>query len=408
MKRLSLVLFGLPLLSFAIAYKIPEQSLRSTATAASYMSNANAPDVVFFNPANMSFLSRGWHFEGGLRLVYVPKIKFNGRVRVPGTTVYAPVKDKSDTDTFLVPYFYMITPERNNFRFGVAFTTPAGVAKEWNAPLTKAYAEKFLLKVYEISLAGSYKFSQKFSIGGGVRVLYADGEVKLSYPNAYRLKLSGSSEPEFGYYLSATFKPTESFVLSALYRSKVDLDIEGDANGYLVIPGRGVYNFFTTGDVSIPLPAELRFSASYKFQKATLEFTFERNFWSEYDELDFNYNDPVIESQFGKPKKKDWKDSNSYRFGFYYEFTDNWKGMLGIAYLVSPIPSKTLGFELPEPKYMWVYSLGTTYKIKPGWEIGASYLYLSRGDRRVNNGDIKGKFSDISAHLITISAGFSF
>ena len=408
MKRLSLALLGLPILSFAIAYKIPEQSLRSTATAASYMSNADAPDAVFFNPANMSFLREGWHFEGGLRLVYVPKVKFNGLVRVPGTTTFAPVKDKSDSDTFLVPYFYMVTPEKNNFRFGLAFTTPAGVAKEWNAPLTRAYAEKFLLKVYELSLAGSYRFSPKFSVGGGIRILYADGEVKLSYPNVYRLNLSGNSEPEFGYYISATFKPLENLTLSALYRSKVDLDIEGDADGYLTAPSGSVYRFFTTGDVSIPLPAELRLSASYKFRKATLEFTFERNFWSDYENLDFNYNDPIIESQFGRPKPKDWKDTNSYRLGFYYEFTEKWKGMLGVAYLISPIPSRTLGFELPEPKYMWVYSLGTTYRIKPGWKVGASYLYLSKGDRSVNNNDIRGKFSDISAHLITISAGFSF
>ncbi len=74
-------------------------------------------------------------------------------------------------------------------------------------------------------------------MGGGVRVLYADGEVKLSYPNVYRSNLSGNSEPKFGYYLSATFKPMENLTLSALYRSKVDLDIEGDADGYLAIPG---------------------------------------------------------------------------------------------------------------------------------------------------------------------------
>ncbi len=145
---------GLPFLSFGIAYKIPEQSLRSTATSASYMSNANAPDAVFFNPTNMSLLRQGWHFEGGLRLVYVPKVKFNGLVRIPGTTTYAPVKDKSDTDTFLVLYFYMVTPEKNNFRFGLAFTTPAGVAKEWNAPLHESLRRKVFAKGLRALLGG--------------------------------------------------------------------------------------------------------------------------------------------------------------------------------------------------------------------------------------------------------------
>ncbi len=408
MKRISLALLGLPLLGFGIAYKIPEQSLRSTATSASYMSAADAADTVFFNPANMSFLPQGWHLEGGLRLVYVPKVSFKGFVRVPQTTNFIPVRDKSDTDTFLVPYFHLVSPEKNGFRFGISFTTPAGVAKEWNADLTRAYAEKFLLKVYEVSLAGSYKFNQRFSVGGGLRIVYADGEVTFHLPNFYRLDLSGNTEPKFGYYISATFKPFENLTLSALYRSKVDLDIEGDAEGY-VASEKGLYKFFTTGDVSVPLPAELRLSAAYKFLgRATVEFTFERNFWSDYDYLDFNYNDPIIESAFGKPKEKKWDDTNAYRFGFYYDFTEKWKGMLGVAYLVSPIPSRTMGFELPEPKYMWIYSLGTIYKPQPNWEVGISYLYLSEGDRRVENKDIKGKFSDISAHLITLSVGFSF
>jgi len=240
-------------------------------------------------------------------------------------------------------------------------------------------------------------------IRDGLRGVYASGKVKLYYPNAFNLKLKGDTDVKPGYYLSFTFRPVENFNLSAVYRSKVDLNIKGDAKGNILL-----HRVDTSGDVSVPLPAELRLSASYRLETTTFEFTLERTFWSSYDYLDFNYGDPIAEKQFGKPIKKDWEDVNTYRFGVQHQFSDNFKGLLGIAYSESPIPSKSLSFELPEPKNAWILSLGGIYNLTKNWEVGFSYLYLARGSRKVDNTRIKGKFSNVSAHLFTLSVGAKF
>ncbi|AAC07076.1 OmpP1/FadL family transporter [Aquifex aeolicus] len=403
MKRLALSALLIPAISLAVGYRVPEQSIRSTGTAASYTSTVEHADSVHFNPANMSFLKDRWYFELGSRLIYLPKIKFKGNVLDPVQKRYVYVDTRSEDETHFVPYFHMVFPEVKNFRFGISFVTPAGLSKRWDDVPVSAYAKRFTLKVYELDFALSYRVNEKFSVGGGLRGVYASGKVKLYYPNVYNLKLDGDTDVKPGYYLSFTFKPTENFNISAVYRSKVDLDIEGDAKGNI-----GLHRVNTSGDVSVPLPAELRISGSYVWNNTTFELTLERTFWSSYDYLDFNYKDPVAENQFGKPIEKDWEDVNTYRFGLQHKFGDSFKGLLGIAYSESPIPSKSLGFELPEPKSVWILSLGGIYNLTKNWEVGFSYLYLAKDSRKVDNQRIKGEFSDISAHLFTLSVGAKF
>jgi len=393
-----------PTLSLAVGYRIPEQSIRSTGTAAAYTSTSEHADSVYFNPANMSFLKGNWLFETGIRFIYLPKINFSGEVYDPIRKTYVQVKSDSSAESHIVPYFHLVFPEYRGFRFGISFVTPGGLSKKWDEFPASTYAKEFTLKIYELDFATSYKLSRNFAVGGGLRAVYASGKVKLLYPGVYELKLDGDTDVKPAYYLSLTYKLFENITLSALYRSKVDLDIKGDARGYI-----GTYKVDTSGNVSIPLPAELRLSASYKLRNTTFEFTLERTFWSSYDYLNFNYNDQVVENQFGKPQEKDWEDVNTYRFGLMHRFNDKFEGMLGIAYSESPIPTKSLGFELPEPKSVWILSLGGIYNITKNWEVGFAYLYLTENDRGVNNQRIRnGEFSNISAHLITLSVGARF
>ncbi len=79
--------------------------------------------------------------------------------------------------------------------------------------------------------------------------------------------------------------------------------------------------------------------------------------------------------------------------------------MLGIAYDETPVPEKTLGFELPDSNG-WILSLGGLYRPQPKVEIGVAYLYFI--DRNVSNSSIRGEFKDISAHMLTLSLGYSF
>lgn len=414
---------GLAINAFASGYKIPEQSLRSLGSAATYFSSANSADASFYNPANMSFLKDKKFTEVGLRYIHLGKIKFEGEVLSPLTKSFAVSNSKSKEENFYVPYFHFVASSFiENARVGMSFITPAGLSKRWESELQKATAEEFTLKVYEVDTSVSYKILKNLSIAATGRVVYATGKVKyqifnpLSNNYLYRVNMEGSTPIKTGWGLSASYKPLNNLTLSTIYRSKINLDISGTVNGNLNIPANPPKIPFNInrnpispdgGDVSIPLPAEWKIGACYTLNKTTFEFTFERTFWSSYKNLDFNFADPYAESVLGTSKEKNWKDSDAYRFAVYHTYSSKLSVMAGFAYDKTPIPEKTVGFELPDSDG-YIFSLGGVYSPNNNLEIGFSGLYVTKKDRTVNNKNIKGKFSNLNAFLLDISLGYKF
>lgn len=397
---------------FAGGYKIPEQSIRSTGTAGAYFSSADSPDTSYFNPANMSFMKEGWGLEAGIRYIVLPNIDFSGSAYDPVSSRFTNLNTSSEKETFFVPYFHYVSPKVGNARFGLSFVTPAGLAKSWENSLAQAYAKLFLLEVYELNLTTSYLIANFLSVGGGFRGVYARGEVSYAHPGgAYSISMDGTTGIKPGYFFSVSAKPLRGLTLSTLYRSEVNLDVDGDASGYMVTsagPPPTIYSFSTSGKVEIPLPAEWRLGASYKLGATTLEFTYERTFWSAYKNLDFDFGDATVEgSSFGQPKPKNWKDTNTYRFALQHTINEKLTAMAGVAYDETPVPQNTLGFELPDSDG-WILSVGGIYKPEPKVEFGIAYLYFMKEDRNVQNPQINGKFKGISAHMLTISLGYSF
>ena len=388
--------------AFSGGYKIPEQSVRSTGTAGAYFSSALAPDAAYYNPANMAFLEGGPGIDLGVRYIVLPKVDFRGEVLNPVTMTFVPSTGDSLREEFLIPYFHYVSPRIGRVRVGLSFVTPAGLAKRWNETAPRFYAEEFRLEVYELDLSVAYLVSPKFAVGGGVRGVYARGKVKYEVPTALRNSLSGDTDVLPGFYLSLSFRPTNNLTLSTLYRSKVDLRLKGSAAGYL-----GGYSFSTGGNVKVPLPAEWRLGISYTFGRTTLDLTYERTFWSAYERLDFNFNDPVVETNLGRPQEKDWDDTNTYRVGVFHRIRDDLTLMGGVAYDETPIPGRSVGFELPDSDG-WILSLGGIYTPSPKVEIGLAYLLFLKKDRSVSNDRVRGEFSDISAHMLNLSLGYRF
>ncbi len=407
MKKIKIVLLGLAItkVSLAAGYKIPEQSLKSTGTAGTYFSSAYTADSSFYNPANMSFMEDKKFIEIGLRYINLPKINFKGQAFDPVTHTFVISNAQTKSEQFFIPYFHFVSSSFvKNARLGISFVTPAGLSKRWTAKTQKATAEEFTLEVYELDTSVSYKFTEKFSIGLTGRLVYAKGRIKYQVPQLYRISMEGNSSPKLGWGISASYRLKDNWNISTIYRSKVYLDVSGRIKGYL-----GSINPIAPdgGDTSIPLPAEWKVGTSYKMNNTTLEFTFERTFWSSYKKLDFNFANPAVEQFLGKPIPKNWKDSNTYRFGIYHRFNNKFLLTSGIAYDKTPIPEKTLGFELPDSDG-YIFSLGGIYSPHKNLEFGIAGLYAIKKDRNVHNTKIRGKFSHLKAYLIDVSVGYKF
>ena len=141
----------------------------------------------------------------------------------------------------------------------------------------------------------------------------------------------------------------------------------------------------------------------------TLEFVYEKNFWSEYKELDFNYGsgvNPVTNVVFGAPIAKNWKDTDVFRFGVTQKL-DALTLMGGVVIDESPVPEATLGFELPDSDSVSV-SLGARYQINEKLNVGLAALYSMREEREVTNSSLNGEFSNANVLMVASALEYRF
>lgn len=390
--------------AFASGYRIPEQSINSTALSAAYVANTPAADASYYNPANMSWLENRWQTEASLTWIHLASIEYTDNA-TPS------FNSGSRTEDFAMPNLHVVSPEYNNFRFGLSVVYPYGLSKRWDNSFPRRTAEEFTLKTYEFNPTVSYKINEKLSIGGGVRAIYAEGKVKSNFNGALIRDLEGDST-DYGYNLAVSCKPVEDLVLAATYRSKINLNIEGNA-ALNYTPFSLRYNGYA--EVMVPAPAVLSLATAYTCNsgRTTAEFTYDKTFWNAYDKLDFNYSQtfsaPSPFANFDNPLTKNWVNSEAYRIGLTHRLNTQWTVMAGFAIDKNPIPDQTLGFELPDSDAK-IYSCGLRFQPTDNLALGAAYLFDDKESRTVptNANSINGAFDNAAAHLVTAGLQYRF
>ncbi|MDR2081640.1 MAG: OmpP1/FadL family transporter [Campylobacteraceae bacterium] len=388
----------------ASGYKIPEQSLSGLALGAANIAAVDGADASYYNPANMAFLDAD---KSELQLfatyVHLPKMTYADNANTSRN-------GKSKDENIVAPLFHFTTPAyHDNWRFGFSVAVPGGLAKRWDTPYQAASAKKFSLRIIEANPTAAYKINDWASFGFGARAVYSTGEVASHNPGVTKMDMEGDSF-DFGYNLALAVRPTEELKLAATYRSKVDLTIEGDAN---LNAYPYVYSYNGGASVEIPLPAVLDLALAYTFfQTTTVEFVYERVYWSAFKQIDFEFpnesGNPILGS-FGAARIKNWEDSNTFRLGITHLATDNLKLMAGFTIDKTPAPDEKLAFELPDSNSK-NYSAGFEYKLNDDMSIGAAYLFSDKEERSIANNEygVNGKFSDGGAHLVNMSFKYRF
>jgi len=393
-------------------YKIPEQSINSMALGAAYVAHTSGADTAYYNPANMAFMDEKQYIEGGLTLANLPSNVY---------TLMSPISGKSKEENILIPNLHYVAKPIGDFRWGVSLTAPGGLTKRWDTPFQKASAQEFTLKVIELSPSFSYKVTESFSVGGGVRLIYSEGVVKSDASVIYAMGFAPApfardmegDTVEFGYNLAASYRPTKDIALAVTYRSNVDLDEKGTAT----LSGIGAPY---TGDasVSVPLPAALNLSVSKTWEKTfTIELNYERTYWSEYKTLDFNYGSNIgyYVPVFDTPIPRNWKDTDTFRIGATMVL-NKFTVMMGFALDETPVPMDHVGFELPDSDAK-IFTMGMRYRQTENLSWGIAFLYdskesfdLKKGEHIDSNSVLAqgGSFSGGGAYLTTVGLAYEF
>ena len=400
---------------FAGGYNIPEKSVNSTALSSAVVAHSIGADAAYYNPANISFMDDGSQMELDFTYIGLSKVDYKGDV---GAT--SDISTSSKKEDFLVPTFFYVSPKVGQMRYSLSMVSPGGLSKRWSELPAAASSKEFTLQTIELNPSASYMVNDKLSIAAGLRMVYTTGVVKAEYPGMFSQDLEGDSV-DFGYNLALAYKPTKELEFGLTYRSNIDLSVEGDADMYAssvflqsqgipavqanamaIDPARNV-----DASVNVPLPAQLNIALAYTFaEKTTIEFVYERNFWSKYKSLNFDFEDAVAESIFGSPSAKNWDDVNAYRFGVTH-ILDKYTLMAGVVFDNTPIPESTLGFELPDSDSTSI-SAGMRYQMSDKMDFGISALYSMRDDRRVKNSDLDGEFTNSNILLVSTGIGYKF
>ncbi len=397
------------------AFRIPEQSLNGVALGNAYGASPRSADASYYNPAAMSWLPAGLQGEMNFTWVHLPSVNYTDNTSAVNS-------GGSKSEDFLLPNLHIVSPASGDFRFGFSVIYPWGLSKRWDASFPRQTVEDFTLKTYEFNPSVSYRISDKLAFGAGVRVIYAEGEVRShrviapASPFYIRRDLEGDAT-EYGYNFALSYRPTEALSLAATYRSRIDLDLEGDASLYMNIPlappaGTGgvaiTYNGYA--EVSVVTPEVFTLSAALTRGDTTLEFTWDRTFWSDYQQLDFNYDaslNPAL-AAFDTPLVKNWDDSDAFRIGVTHRLNDAWTVMAGFALDETPVPAETLGFELPDSDAR-IYSIGCVYQAGDRLKVGVSYLFDDKESRTVvNSSGINGTFDNGGARLLSFNLRYRF
>ncbi|MDD2904691.1 MAG: outer membrane protein transport protein [Sulfurimonas sp.] len=425
MKKIALLSFVASSILLAGGYKIPETSTNAVALSAANIAHNKSADAAYYNPANMVFMSKENHIEANLMYIKLNPTNY--------TNAADTVDIDAQTENFLVPSVHYVSDDINGARFGLSIVSPGGLSKRWTETPAVYSAEEFTLQTAEINPTVALPIGDNAGIAVGLRIVHSSGIVKSTAPIASR-DMTGDSI-DFGYNIALAYKPTSELELGATYRSQVDLSVEGDAKlsytdtptlittdgptvgnftAFTGLPAGTTYTSDSSANVTVPLPATLSLAAAYTLPtKTTVEFVYERNYWSAYNELDFDYGSGanfVTNYVFGSVVNKNWNDTNTFRLGVTQEL-DALTLMAGIVYDQTPVPDETLSFELPDSDSTSV-SIGGRYSINDKVDVGLAALYSMRKNRSVSAADnengLDGEFSNSNVLLVSAGVGYKF
>jgi len=405
MNKIALLSLAAASVLMAGGYKIPETSLNGVALSAANIAHNKSADAAYYNPANMVFMENASYLEVDLTSIGLDPVNYTGTHA--GTASYVHNID-AQSESFILPSVHYVSGKAGEARVGLSIVVPGGLSKRWSTQPAKSTAEEFTLQVVEIKPSVAIPLGEKVALGFGFRIVHSSGIVKASgtHPTygAYSQDMKGDSI-DFGYNLALAYKPTSQLDVALTYRSEVKLTEDGSADLSMPLAGVAANNY--AAQVTIPLPATASVALAYTLpSKTTVEFVYERNMWSAYKTLDFNYTNAYAEGAFGTAKTKDWKDTDTFRLGITQNL-DKMTLMAGAVYDKSPTPDATLGFELPDSNSLSV-SLGGRYQMSEAVDIGLSALYSMRESRTVSNTSISGEFTNSNVLIVSAGVGYKF
>ncbi|EIJ38834.1 MULTISPECIES: OmpP1/FadL family transporter [Galbibacter] len=374
MKKLTLLAMVLltSALTYAGGYRISLQGQKQLAMGHTGVAVINSSELVFFNPAGLTFLNEKFTVSGGANAVFA-NISFQNEQYGWYTEANNPV-----STPFNVYAAYKINDWAS---VGLGIYTPYGSGVEYPTNWEGSHLiNDISLQAIFIQPTLSIKINDKISIGGGP--IYATGAVNFNRNidrtttntegERANVTIDKSGIGAWGYNLGLMVRPTEEFTLGINYRSEIQMDAKNGEADFQNVPS-GVAPLYegVTFNASLPLPAELTVGASYAINdKWLVAFDYNRAYWSAYEALDV-----IFSNGQESLNPRNYKNASTYRFGLQYKATNRFTLRGGYYFDESPVQSGYFAPETPRNDSD-NFTGGFTFQLSNRFALDASFLYI--------------------------------
>lgn len=375
---------------------------------------------VYYNPATM-VLHKGtamqMGFVGiGLNLDYVGEEN--------GQEVTANGRNKSQA----IPHGYFVHQINDKVWFGLGMTVPFGMGTEYDDDWAgNDHGISATILTFDLNPNFAFKLSEKFSVGFGASIQYAQADLKIRKALKEGAPLTAESEIDadsiaWGWNVGMMWSPTENFRVGVSYRSKIKHDAEGDFTlDRPQIAGNDIpissitdptaqYVLNTQsfdGYATVTAPAWAMASVAWDVNDlVSLYGTFRWTDWSSFDELDITTNVPGV----GGNIKNKWRDTYLGSLGMDLRLTDWWTLRGGIAYESSPIANPKYRTAIIPDADRWWFAIGSSFKWSDNFQTDISFAHLHGVHERNIYGENgkEGRFRKLDAYLLGAQMVYKF
>jgi long-chain fatty acid transport protein len=359
--------------AFAGGYRVALQGQKALGMGHTGVAMTDSSEVVFFNPAGMSFLDTDTDIIAGITL-----IDSEGKYQNRDTGATSQTDNPLGTPVGI----YYAKKHDDKISYGLGVYTPYGNTVEWEKDWAGSHlVNNIELKAIYIQPTISYKVSDKYSVGFGLN--YVSGQVKFnrnistSLVNASgdrsNVTIEDSGVDAWGYNVGFLANASKEISVGISYRSQVDMEARGGSANFENMPSSMQTLFAdTTFNADLVLPAELTLGTTYQISPdLVLAFDINRTYWGAYDALTVQFNNAAGTSN----NPRNYKDANVFRFGAQQQYNDKLVLRGGFYFDKSPIGDGYFAPETPRNDSTGL-TAGASYEMSNNLELDFSFLYL--------------------------------
>jgi long-chain fatty acid transport protein len=389
------VLVSAPL--HAAGFSIFEQGSRAMGMAGAFTAQADDPSLLFHNVGGLGFVEEQ-DFSAGFTWIHGLKAEFEGANPFPGEGYEAEQKALSE----FPPHLYWVRPINDTWKFGLGIMTPFGLTTEWEDPgqfAGRYISTKAALQAFDIQPTLGWQVTPNFSVGVGAiaristlelnRYIPAVNPFTLSVADVGRIKIEGDYSEGYGFTAGVLHRVNNSFSWGFNYRSKIEIDYEGDGRVTQILTGTP---FDQVIPAVIPFNRDLPVETNIEFPDSAslgllfalspnlrLETDFNWTGWSSFDEVPITFTGGPGNALPSSVLPEEWEDVWNYRAGLRWTASPTSEWRLGYVFDETPQPEEGISPLLPDAdRNGFTVGYGRT---GPGFNYDLSVMYLIFDER---------------------------